>query len=100
MMLLGLVIGGIGMALFWPLGLSRVVMASGGQSDRASALSAVAGATAGGIGPFFLGALADLTGVHTAFLILPVILFSGLFLIRIKPVTRAITPVITATSET
>lgn len=100
MMLLGLVIGGIGMALFWPLGLSRVVMASGGQSDRASALSAVAGATAGGIGPFFLGALADLTGVHTAFLILPVILFSGLFLIRIKPVTRAITPVITANSET
>ena len=100
MMLFGLVIGGIGMALFWPLGLSRVVMASGGQSDRASALSAVAGATAGGIGPFFLGALADLTGVHTAFLILPVILFSGLFLIRIKPVTRAIIPVITANSET
>ena len=100
MMLFGLVIGGIGMALFWPLGLSRVVMASGGQSDRASALSAVAGSTAGGIGPFFLGALADLTGVHTAFLILPVILFSGLFLIRIKPVTRAIIPVITANSET
>ena len=100
MMLFGLVIGGIGMALFWPLGLSRVVMASGGQSDRASALSTVAGSTAGGIGPFFLGALADLTGVHTAFLILPVILFSGLFLIRIKPVTRAIIPVITANSET
>ena len=100
MMLFGLVIGGIGMALFWPLGLSRVVMASGGQSDRASALSTVAGSTAGGIGPFFLGALADLTGVHTAFLILPVILFSGLFLIRIKPVTRPIIPVITANSET
>ena len=93
--LLGLVITGIGAALFWPLGLSRVVMASGGQSDRASALSAVAGATAGGIGPFILGALADLVGVHTAFLLLPVILLSGLFLIRIKPVTRAITPTIT-----
>lgn len=100
MMLLGLVITGVGAALFWPLGLSRVVMASGGQSDRASALSAVAGATAGGIGPFILGALADSTGVHTAFLVLPVTLLSGLFLIRIKPVTRAITPAITAYSET
>ena len=100
MMLLGLLITGIGAALFWPLGLSRVVMASGGQSDRASALSAVAGATAGGIGPFILGALADSTGVHTAFLVLPVTLLSGLFLIRIKPVTRAITPAITAYSET
>ena len=98
--LLGLVITGIGAALFWPLGISRVVMASGGQSDRASALSAVAGAIAGGIGPFILGALADLVGVHTAFLLLPVILLSGLFLIRIKPVIGAITPTITANSET
>jgi predicted MFS family arabinose efflux permease len=94
-MILGLVISGIGVALFWPLGISRVVMASGGQSDRASALASVAGATAGGIGPFALGAIADSMGVHTAFLMLPVALFAGLFLIRIKPVTRTITPALT-----
>ncbi len=94
-MILGLVISGIGVALFWPLGISRVIMASGGQSDRASALSIVAGGAAGCIGPFALGAMADSMGVHTAFLVLPVTLLSGLFLIRIKPVTRAIIPAIT-----
>ncbi len=94
-MILGLVISGIGVALFWPLGISRVVMASGGQSDRASALSIVAGGTAGGFGPFALGAMADSMGVHTAFLVLPVTLLSGLFLIRIKPVTKTIIPAIT-----
>ena len=98
-MILGLLLSGLGFSLFWPLGISRVVLASDGQSDRASALSAVAGATAGGMGPFVLGALADSVGVHTAFLLLPVILLSGLFLIRIKPVTRAITPAITGYSE-
>lgn len=99
-MITGLVISGIGVALFWPLGISRVVMASGGQNDRASALSAVAGATAGGLGPFALGAMADGVGVHTAFLVLPVALLSGLFLIRIKPVTRIITPPTTPMSTT
>jgi predicted MFS family arabinose efflux permease len=98
-MLVGLVISGLGFSLFWPLGLSRVVLASGGKSDRASALSAMAGATAGGMGPFLLGTLADSVGVHTAFLVLPVTLLVGLFLIRIKPVNRAITPVIAANSE-
>ena len=99
-MITGLVISGIGVALFWPLGISRVVMASGGQNDRASALSAVAGATAGGLGPFALGAMADGVGVHTAFLVLPVALLSGLFLIRIKPVTRIITATTTPMSTT
>lgn len=92
-MLLGLVISGIGVSLFWPIGVSRVVMASGGQSDRASALSSVAGATAGGIGPFVLGALADNVGVHSAFLILPFVLLAGFFIMIIKPVTRATAPI-------
>ena len=96
--LLGLVISGVGAALFWPLGISRVVLASDGQSDRASALSAVTGGTAGGIGPFVLGALADSVGVHTAFLVLPVALLAGFFLMRIKPVTNTITDTTTPTS--
>jgi len=99
-MILGLVLSGIGVALFWPFGISRVVMASGGQNDRATALSTVAGATAGGIGPFVLGAMADSVGVHTAFLMLPVTLLAGFFLIRIKPVTRIITPTTTPMSTT
>lgn len=94
-MILGLVISGIGVALFWPLGISRVVLASGGQNDRATALSTVAGATAGGIGPFVLGAMADSFGVHTSFLMIPVVLLAALFLIRFKPITRTITPALT-----
>jgi len=96
----GLVISGIGIALFWPLGVSRVVMASGGQNDRATALGAVAGASAGGLGPFALGALADAIGVHSAFLVLPVVLLFGLFLILIKPVTKIITPATTPVNVT
>ncbi len=87
----GLVISGIGIALFWPLGISRVVMASDGQNDRATALGAVASASAGGVGPFALGALSDGVGVHSAFLVLPIILLCGLLLILIKPVTKITT---------
>ena len=96
----GLVVSGFGVALFWPLGISRVVLASGGQNDRATALGAVAGASAGGVGPFALGALADSIGVHSAFLVLPVVLLSGLFLILIKPVTKITTPATTPISTT
>jgi MFS family permease len=96
----GLVVSGIGVALFWPLGISRVVMASGGQNDRATALAAVAGASAGGVGPFALGALADAIGVHSALLVLPVVLLTGLLLILIKPVAKIITPDVTPISTT
>jgi fucose permease len=97
-MLFGLLISGIGVSVFWPIGVSRVVLASGGQSDRASALSAVAGGTAGGVGPFLLGSLADSVGVHSAFLVLPVALTLGFLLMKINPVTRAIPPTIPITS--
>lgn len=97
-MLSGLVISGIGVSVFWPIGVSRVVLASGGQSDRASALSSVAGSTAGGVGPFLLGALADAVGVHSAFLVLPIALSLGFLLMRINPVTRAIPPTTPTTS--
>jgi len=99
-MLIGLLISGIGVSVFWPIGVSRVVLASGGQSDRASALSAVAGGTAGGVGPFLLGSLADSVGVHTAFLVLPVVLLFSLLLMLIKPVSRAIPPTMPITSGT
>jgi predicted MFS family arabinose efflux permease len=99
-MLTGLLISGIGISVFWPIGVSRVVLASGGQSDRASALSAVAGGTAGGIGPFLLGSLSDSVGVHSAFLALPVVLVFGLLLMLIKPVSRAIPPTMPMTSGT
>lgn len=97
-MLIGLVISGIGVSVFWPIGVSRVVLASGGQSDRATAYSAIAGGTAGGIGPFVLGSLSDSVGVHSAFILLPVVLVLGFLLMKIKPVTRALPPATDSTS--
>lgn len=97
-MLVGLLLSGIGVSVFWPIGVSRVVLASGGQSDRATAMSSIAGSTAGGVGPFTLGFLADSVGVHSAFILLPVVLSLGFLLMRIKPVTRALPPAIPSTS--
>lgn len=97
-MLFGLLLSGIGVSVFWPIGVSRVVLASGGQSDRATAMCAIAGGTAGGLGPFALGYLADTVGVHSAFLLLPAILVLGFLLMMIKPVTRALPPAIPSTS--
>ena len=97
-MLFGLLISGIGVSVFWPIGISRIVLASGGQSDRATAYAAIAGGTAGGVGPFVLGSLSDLFGVHSAFIVLPVVLSLGFLLMIIKPVTRAIPPSTPATS--
>jgi predicted MFS family arabinose efflux permease len=97
-MLLGLLISGIGVSVFWPIGVSRVVLASGGQSDRATAYSAVAGSTAVGLGPLLLGSLADSVGVHSAFIVLPVFVLVGLLLMIIKPVTRAIPPATPSTT--
>jgi predicted MFS family arabinose efflux permease len=96
--LIGLFISGIGVSLFWPLGVSRVVLASGGQSDRATAFSTIAGGTAGGVGPFALGALADAVGVHSAFIFLPIALSLGFLLMITNPVTKAIAPITPTTS--
>lgn len=97
-MLIGLLLSGIGVSVFWPIGVSRVVLASGGQSDRATAMSSIAGSTAGGLGPFALGFLADSVGIHSAFLLVPVVMFLGFLLMMINPVTRTAPPAIPSAS--
>ncbi|MBG0819505.1 hypothetical protein HS048_01845 [Planomonospora sp. ID91781] len=71
---LGLVLSGIGVSLHFPLALSRVLAASGGLLDRASAVAAVFSGLAIGAGPFVLGALADGFGAQRAFLMVPVLI--------------------------
>jgi fucose permease len=85
-MLTGLVVTGLGMGLQSPLGIGRAVRAAGPQVDRASGLSSVAAGAASGVAPFVLGALADAVGVHTAFLIVPVLGITGAILVRLARV--------------
>jgi MFS family permease len=70
----GLLVSGLGIALLYPLGLSRAIDASDGRPDLAAARVGLGAALASGGGPFVLGALADHVGIHGAFLVVPVLL--------------------------
>jgi predicted MFS family arabinose efflux permease len=81
---------GAGLGLHWPLGVARAVIASDGQTDRASALASIFGSVAIGLAPFALGAVADATSVHQAFLIIPVFLLIALMILILRPVRAPI----------
>lgn len=70
----GLLLTGLGISLFYPLGIARAISASDGRPDLATARAGLAAALASGGGPFVLGALADQVGIHGAFLVVPVLL--------------------------
>lgn len=70
----GLVLCGLGIALFYPLGVVRAIHASEGRPDLASARGGLGAALASGAGPFGLGALADQVGIHDALLVVPALL--------------------------
>lgn len=84
--LLGLLLTGVGISVQWPLGVARVVRASGGMTDRASASASIAGGVAIAIAPIALGAMSDAVGFHAAFLLVPVLLVVALGLILTHPV--------------
>ncbi len=68
----GLLVVGLGIAGQFPLGISMVMGYSRGETDRALAVASIGLGLAAGLGPFVLGALADLFGVRGAFLVMPV----------------------------
>jgi MFS family permease len=72
--LAGLVVCGLGISMHYPLGMALAVTHSGGQPDLAAARTSYAMGIAFGLAPFALGAVADTTGPHRAFLVLPVFL--------------------------
>jgi fucose permease len=88
--LAGLFIAGLGISLQFPLGVALAIAASEGLPDRATARSGIAAGIAIGGGPFVLGALADLVGVHRAFLLVPVLLAAAALFVRLA---RTVTPV-------
>jgi len=77
---------GLGISVNWPLGVARVVAASGGQANRGASLASVAGGIAGGTFPFLVGALADRVGIQAAFLTMPAVLVVALVILRAVPV--------------
>ena len=84
--LLGLLLTGVGISVHWPLGVARVVRASGGMTDRASAAASIAGSISMAIAPFALGTLSDTIGFHVAFLLVPVFLAIALVILIVRPV--------------
>lgn len=85
LMLTGLLVCGLGLGVHWPLGVSRAVHASGGMTDRASALSSVFGSGAIALAPFALGALSDQIGFHLAFLMVPAMLMVAFMILVLRP---------------
>jgi predicted MFS family arabinose efflux permease len=70
----GLAVAGLGMAVHYPLGLSRTIGAAAGQADRASSIAALGTGIAIGVAPFLLGFLSDTITVRYAFLLVPLFL--------------------------
>ncbi|MFD0889050.1 MFS transporter, partial [Streptosporangium algeriense] len=67
----GLLVSGIGVSLHFPLALSRVLTATRARPERATAAASLYSSSATGVGPFLLGALADVSGTWQAFLMVP-----------------------------
>lgn len=78
----GLAVTGLGIAAHYPMGSALVL---GGtpieQRDQAAGAMSVGVALAAGGGPFALGAIADASDTHTAFLVVPVLLVIALALL-------------------
>lgn len=82
----GLVVAGLGLGVQYPLGVGRAIGAAAGRSDLASTRLSLAAGLASGLMPFLLGAMADRWGVHTAFLLVPVlVVLAGLGLAVSRP---------------
>jgi predicted MFS family arabinose efflux permease len=68
----GLVVIGLGIAGHYPLAASITLGSVPGQSDQASGAISIGISSAAGLAPFALGAVADASSTHTAFLAVPI----------------------------
>jgi MFS family permease len=69
----GLVVMGLGIAGHYPLGMSLVLAAVPGRADRAASIVSIGIGVSAGAAPFTVGAIADATSTHAAFLVVPVL---------------------------
>ncbi|MDP4675493.1 MAG: MFS transporter [Candidatus Nanopelagicales bacterium] len=85
-MLIFLFVSGCGIALHWPLAIARTIRVVPEQADRASGIGLLVAGVAIMIAPFALGALADVVGLRTAFLIVPLLSVFGAIMVWVRPV--------------
>jgi MFS family permease len=71
--LAGLVLTGLGIAGHYPLGATMLLTSVPGRMDRAAGHMSLGIAVAAGGAPFALGAVADATSTHTAFVAVPIL---------------------------
>jgi len=70
----GLLLLGLGNAMHYPIAIALALKVVPDEPDRAAAVASYSMGISFGAGPLVLGAAADLVGVRTAFLIVPVLL--------------------------
>ena len=89
--LAGLVTTGLGIAAHYPMGAELLIRAATPPlRDRAVGVMSIGIGIAAGTGPFVLGALADATSTHQAFLVVPALMVAALALLAtIAARTRA-----------
>jgi MFS family permease len=69
----GMLVVGLGVALMYPLTAARYVATAPAGSTRASARAALGSGVAIGVAPFVLATISDATGLHAAYLLVPVL---------------------------
>lgn len=89
----GLLVTGLGLALQFPLSISRLMAVSAGRLDAATGWASLGAGLASGIAPFVLGALADHVGPHRGFLLVPCLLALALVMLLAPRARRAPKPV-------
>jgi fucose permease len=77
---------GLSFSIVWPLSMTRILRTAPGLTDRAAGTTLAFTTGAIAVAPFILGALASSVSVHTAFVVVPILLVVQLILVIMKPV--------------
>jgi hypothetical protein len=79
---------GLGLGYHFPLTMNRLLVAAPGLADAAATRSSLASGLAIGASPFVLATLSDAIGLHSAFVMVPVLLTVALA-VSVKHPVRA-----------
>lgn len=85
-MVIFLFLTGAGVGLHWPLAITRAIRCVPHFADLASAVGLLCAGLAIMTAPFALGALADVSGLRVAFLLVPVLALIGVLVVWRRPV--------------
>lgn len=77
---------GFGLGYHFPVGMSRMLIAAPGLADEAANRSSLASGIAISGSPFLLAVLSDAVGLHTAFIMVPVLLAAAVVTVVTHPV--------------